>query len=87
MTHDLKTVNPYFDEVWEGKKTFEVRYNDRTFKEGDTVILREYSRSNGYSGRKIKAKIGYVLEVFIGLTDGFVAFSLINTVNYETTTN
>ncbi len=78
MIHHLKTVNPYFDEVWEGNKTFEVRYNDRVFKEGDTIVLREYSRSDGYSGREIEAKIGYVLEQFIGLADGFVAFSLID---------
>lgn len=41
-THRLKTVNPYFQDVWDGRKPFEVRPYDRNFKVGDRVELFEY---------------------------------------------
>jgi hypothetical protein len=40
-THELKTINPYFTEVLEGLKNFEVRFNDRDFNVGDEVRLQE----------------------------------------------
>lgn len=40
--HELKTWPYYFEEVWNGTKTFEVRKNDRDFRVGDTLILQEY---------------------------------------------
>lgn len=43
MKHKLKTITPYFSQIWEGKKTFEVRKNDRDFQPGDTLALKEYN--------------------------------------------
>lgn len=72
--HELKTWPAYFEATWRGDKTFEIRYEDRGFQKGDTVILREWDRNwpcecdktHGsecakYSGREIEARIGYVL--------------------------
>lgn len=42
MTHHLKTMPEYFQAGIDGKKPFEVRYNDRNFKPGDNCILEEY---------------------------------------------
>ena len=39
QVHDLKTIDHYFDAVACGKKTFEVRKNDRAFQTGDLVKL------------------------------------------------
>lgn len=50
-THDLKTIQPYFDDLASGRKTFEVRRNDRAFQAGDTVILREYNPRGNCSSR------------------------------------
>lgn len=41
MVHELKTWNEYFEAVFMGHKTFEVRKNDRDFKKGDTLILKD----------------------------------------------
>ena len=41
MIHELKIWNEYFEEVFMGYKTFEVRKNDRDFKKGDTLILKK----------------------------------------------
>ena len=41
-THDLKTLDAYFDAVKDGSKTFEVRRDDRGFNKGDAVLLRRY---------------------------------------------
>jgi len=42
MVHDLKTWPLYFAAVSSGKKTFEIRKNDRDFKVGDILILKEF---------------------------------------------
>jgi hypothetical protein len=79
-THELKLKQPYFDAVLNGRKTFEVRYNDRDYQEGDIVIFREVDRDGDPTPSivRIKAEIGYVLRDFAGLQDGYVAFSLRN---------
>lgn len=84
MHHELKIQPPYFEAVISGKKTFEVRKNDRGFQAGDTVTLREYddgykgyyrSEDQMYTGRKYKATIGYVTAY--EQQPGYVVFSLI----------
>lgn len=78
-THELKLKQPYFDAVLNGRKTFEVRYNDRDYQEGDIVIFREVDRDGDPTPSivRIKAEIGYVYKG-AGLEDGYVAFSLRN---------
>lgn len=76
QSHYLKTVQPYFDEVWLGKKTFEVRVDDRKFEVGDTIYLQEYDKdSNTYSGRELRGTITYILSDFYAIVDGHVVFS------------
>ncbi|WP_444812245.1 DUF3850 domain-containing protein, partial [Streptococcus canis] len=39
----------YFEAIMDGTKTFECRYNDRDFKVGDELLLREYDPKKGYT--------------------------------------
>lgn len=61
--HDLKTLPQYFDAVYNGRKTFEVRKNDRDFRSSDSVTLKEWSEEDGYSGREFRFTIGYVFPM------------------------
>ncbi|MGL4598533.1 MAG: DUF3850 domain-containing protein [Bacteroidia bacterium] len=77
-THYLKTVQPYFNEVWSGKKKFEFRFNDRDFKTGDTIVLQEYQPKfveSRYTGREVHAKILYILREFEGMKSDYVVLS------------
>ena len=40
-THFLKVVPEYFEALAEGKKGFEIRKDDRDYKEGDNLVLEE----------------------------------------------
>lgn len=63
MDHTLKTINPYFNEVWCGTKKFELRKNDRKYEVGQKIMLLEYDpETDYYSGRNITAIIEYILE-------------------------
>ena len=80
-THYLKTTQPHFDNIKNGWKNFEIRKNDRDFKEKDLVILEEFNPlTKEKSGQQIQAVIGSVLETFPGLEFGYCIFSLINPV-------
>ena len=75
MHHELKILPTHFVAVIEGRKTFEIRKDDRGFQAGDTVTLREYSEHQKYTGRRHSAAIGYVTEY--EQRPGYVVFSLV----------
>jgi len=75
-THELKTQPDYFNAVSEGRKRFELRRNDRNFKVGDTIVLREWTES-GHTGRKVSCRIDYILERYDGLDPDYVILSII----------
>lgn len=68
MIHALKTTPKYFEDVISGKKPFEVRRNDRDFREGDFAALNEYdpdsraAERDRYTGRSALFRICYVLD-------------------------
>jgi len=78
MTHHLKTLPPYFEEVYQGKKNFELRKNDRNFQLGDILVLHEWTAdTEQYTGREIAKKVAYILEGgSLGLEKGYVIMAL-----------
>ncbi len=78
--HHLKTWPPYFQMILDGQKTFELRKNDRDFKEGDYLILQEYLQENKfYTGRVVVRKVGVVIHGRWGLAEDVCAMSLLQT--------
>ena len=73
--HFVKITPQYFEAVLNGIKTFEVRYNDRNYKVGDTLILREFQCCN-YTGREIEKRIVYILDDSKYCKEGFVILGL-----------
>lgn len=68
--HQIRLAKMYFDDVATGKKSFELRKNDRDYKVGHILELLEFDDGK-YIGRTIKAEIVYMLEDYTGLTDGY----------------
>ena len=49
--HELKSDPASFQCMWDGVKTFDLRFNDRNFQIGEYLILKETL----YSGEEMKA--------------------------------
>ena len=77
MTHNLKTWSQFFAPLFAGEKRFEVRLNDRGFRVGDTLRLREWDKETGYTGRELSMDVTYLLWGFPGVVPGYVCMSLV----------
>jgi hypothetical protein len=62
--HHLKTWPVQFQAIKRGDKGFELRVNDRDFREGDTLILLEWDPCRGdgaYTGDWLAYRAGWIL--------------------------
>jgi hypothetical protein len=77
IDYELKTLPQYFQDVWDGKKDFELRKNDRDFQVGKTVLLREWDGTS-YTGGFLVRRICYVLKDCpqFGLMEGYCILGL-----------
>lgn len=84
IEHVLKTDPAVFQDVLDGKKTFEIRFNDRGYQVGDLVVLKEtkftgQQMKSGeplvYTGREIQKRISYVLSGY-GLQEDWVILGI-----------
>lgn len=48
VVHELKIDPKYYLDVASGKKTFEIRQNDRHYQVGDIVQLKQWTEKDGY---------------------------------------
>src|SRR5690242_17435850 len=79
MRHELKTWPAFFADLKAGRKTFELRKNDRNFEIGDRLILREYDpERREYTGRKCFRTVTHVLRYApsFGLEVGYAILSI-----------
>lgn len=81
--HELKCWPGYFEALVDGRKSFELRKNDRDYQVGDTLRLREYAPGpDEYTGREIKRTVTYmvsgddVMGFAFGLRAGFVVLGV-----------
>lgn len=81
MTHEIKLLLDFCDAVMEGRKTFEVRKNDRGYQTGDFVkfipVMKdgETVKETAHPIMDRTYRITYVLNGW-GLKDGYVAFAI-----------
>lgn len=63
MTIEKKVWRKYFEDILNGKKSFEVRLADFSCNEGDTILLKEWDESkNELTGRQIEKKVSYLVR-------------------------
>lgn len=78
MTHELKCLSIYFNEVVKGTKTFEIRKNDRSYQVGDLLLLMEIDDAENdpvannvnYTGQTHLVEVTYILKTFAGMSMG-----------------
>ena len=64
INHRLKCWPKYFEDIWDGRKSFDVRNgNDRIYCEGDGVMLEEWDPvALKYTGRSFAVRVTYVMH-------------------------
>lgn len=70
VTHQIKLGAEFFDDAAAGRKSFELRKNDRNYKEGDMLEMEEI-KDGKKTGRKCSKRIVYMMENFEGLENGY----------------
>ncbi|MFH0227098.1 DUF3850 domain-containing protein [Vibrio furnissii] len=79
IIQELKISSVHFVEVLAGRKTHEVRFNDRNYQVGDCLNLREIDENGCYTGQEMNAQICHVLHGGqYGLAEGWCVLSLKN---------
>ena len=88
--HRLKLNNRYFDAVANGIKTFEIRRNDRDYKVGDTLVMKEVNDDGKrltYADNNLGMNLDYEIKVAVtyilthedfpkGIPEGYIAMSI-----------
>ena len=79
MVHKIKVTESYADAVLEGRKTFEVRLNDRGYNAGDFVqfkVVESRFSSLVYTSHKLNDKQFVITYVYSGkgLEPNYVVF-------------
>jgi hypothetical protein len=81
-THYLKIKYEYAQLYFQGKKDWEIRYNDRDFRTGDTIVFTVIEFGFMYSCKIINV----FSDTELGLKEDFVILSITNKlIDYETT--
>lgn len=57
--HELKILPEYFEQVFAGEKTFEIRKDDREYQTGDLLHLKEFD-VDGYTGKSVLVRVTYI---------------------------
>lgn len=78
QTHELKVWTELWQDLVAGRKTFEVRKDDRGFAVGDTLILKEWQPMlERYTGKELVVTVTYLLPGgAFGIEPGYVVMSI-----------
>lgn len=73
--HYLKILPQYYMAVESGRKTFEIRFNDRGYKVGDILHLQEFCGGE-YTGRVVSREVCYIVDDPEYCKEGFVVLGI-----------
>lgn len=78
MIHHLKTWSEYYYSVGNGSKTFEVRKNDRNYKVGDILILKNWdNEKQRFFVGEITVEVTYILQGGnFGIQEGYCVMGI-----------
>jgi Domain of unknown function (DUF3850) len=78
MRHELKCWPDFYARIITDEKTFELRTDDRGYRAGDELWLREWNATTqAYTGRACVVDVPYLLAgTWPGLTEGYVVMSI-----------
>jgi len=76
VKHRLKIWPEFFEAVLSGKKTFEIRKNDRDYQVNDLLLLQEYNpETEEYTGRELLVEVTYITD--FGQPENQVVMSIV----------
>lgn len=74
--HELKIYHKYMIKIINRLKTFEIRKNDRDYKEGDILQLKEIEDDiDEYTGYEIFVKIEYIHKG-LGMENNYICMAI-----------
>ena len=74
--HVLKCWPHYYYAIESGKKTWEVRRNDRDYHVGDTLCLRPWSPiTKNYLAGELRVRVTYIADISF-IMPGYVGMSI-----------
>lgn len=75
--HSIKCWPQQFWAIRSGLKTFEYRKNDRGYRVGDTLTIREFDpKTEAFSGAEVRRTITHMLVSGFGLPEGYAVLGL-----------
>ena len=75
-THELKCRPEFFTALKDGRKTFEIRRDDRGYRERDVLLLCEWDPSTRFfTGRQLRFRVVYITDY--GQVPGWVVMGLV----------
>lgn len=82
VVHELKCWTGFFEEMFNGRKNFDIRKDDRGYREGDVLRQREFiapeeAARGTYTGRELRQRVTYIMRgPMLGLQAGWVIMSV-----------
>lgn len=74
VTHELKEWPEYFRHTIAGRKNFQIRYEDRDFRVGDQLLIKEWDPRGefdspaektvpvGFTGKAVLLRVDYIMD-------------------------
>jgi hypothetical protein len=60
--HELKVQTQFWDDLWNFRTTAQLRQDDRQYRVGDVLDLREYNPQFGFTGMNCRRRVTHILR-------------------------